>query len=198
MPPKQSMASDPPASMTSAIPDRTIWKASPIAWFDEAQAVDTVSAGPRSPCSMLTALAAALAIRRGDGEGVDATLTLLEHGPVAVVHCAKAAAAGPEEHACAQPGLTVKGQSRLNTASDAAITANCVKRSKRESCWRSKRAAGSKFLTCAPMRMWSRSASRMSERAYGAATLAHRLQRGWHVRSKGVDRAGPGDGDPAH
>jgi hypothetical protein len=45
---------------------------------------------------------------------VDATLTLLEHGPVAVVHCAKAAAAGPEEHACAQPGLTVKGQSRLN------------------------------------------------------------------------------------
>nr|WP_231565625.1 hypothetical protein [Paracoccus sanguinis] len=68
-PPKQSIASDPPASITRAAPERTIWKARPMAWFEEAQAVATVKAGPRSPNSMLTWLAAALFISFGTTKG---------------------------------------------------------------------------------------------------------------------------------
>ncbi len=52
-----------------AAPERTIWKASPIAWFDDAQAVATVKDGPRSAYSMLTWLAAALFISFGTTKG---------------------------------------------------------------------------------------------------------------------------------
>ena len=46
IPPKVSIDSDPPAIIVRAIPLRTIWNASPIAWLELAQAVETVSEGP--------------------------------------------------------------------------------------------------------------------------------------------------------
>ncbi len=38
-----------PATMSGAIPDCTIWNASPIAWVPVAQAVETVLLGPPMP-----------------------------------------------------------------------------------------------------------------------------------------------------
>jgi hypothetical protein len=43
------MASDLLASITGATPARTIWKASAIAWINEAQTLDTAKVGPRGP-----------------------------------------------------------------------------------------------------------------------------------------------------
>ena len=69
MPPKHSIDSEPPVTMTSHMPDRIIQNACPIAWFDEEQAVATVKLGPLRLNSMLTWLAAALFISFGTTKG---------------------------------------------------------------------------------------------------------------------------------
>ena len=68
-PPKQSIDSDPPVIMTGLTPERTKAKACAMAWFDEAQAVETVKDGPCRFHSMLIWLAAALFISRGTTKG---------------------------------------------------------------------------------------------------------------------------------
>ena len=68
-PPKQSIDSEPPVTITRLAPTARSWKAWPIAWFDEAQAVATVKDGPLRLYSMLTWLAAALFISFGTTKG---------------------------------------------------------------------------------------------------------------------------------
>ena len=63
------MDSDPPVTITGLMPERTMAKACAMAWFDEAQAVETVKDGPRRFHSMLTWLAAALFISLGTTKG---------------------------------------------------------------------------------------------------------------------------------
>lgn len=69
IPPKHSMLSLPPVSTTSAWPVRISPNACPIAWFDEAQAVDTVKLGPWMLWIIDRWLAAALFISRGTMKG---------------------------------------------------------------------------------------------------------------------------------
>ena len=68
-PPKHSIDSDPPVTITCAAPERTSQNAWPIAWFELAQAVATVKLGPLRFHSMLTWLAAALFISFGTTKG---------------------------------------------------------------------------------------------------------------------------------
>ena len=49
MVPKAMEASAPPVTATGALPERTIWNASPMAWVADAQALATTKAGPRNP-----------------------------------------------------------------------------------------------------------------------------------------------------
>ncbi len=63
------MDSDPPVTMTGDTPPCTIWNACAMAWFDEAQAVETVKEGPRRLNSIDTWLAAALFISLGTMNG---------------------------------------------------------------------------------------------------------------------------------
>ncbi len=64
-----TQASVPPATMTSALPLRIRWKASPIASAPAAHAVAAARLGPRKPCLMLTApageFASILVTRKG-------------------------------------------------------------------------------------------------------------------------------------
>src|SRR4051812_39305055 len=60
--PSLKVASLPPATATSHIPDRTIFDARPIACADDAHAVATVNAGPVIPNSIEIPLAPAFAI----------------------------------------------------------------------------------------------------------------------------------------
>lgn len=69
MPPKHSIASEPPVSITVAAPERTMLKAMPMAWLELAQAVATVKLGPSNPYSRLTCEVAALFISRGTTKG---------------------------------------------------------------------------------------------------------------------------------
>ena len=62
--PKVSAASYPPAMAAGAIPERTIWKARPMAWVPEAQAVEMLSTDPVTPSSMAMELAPELAMVR--------------------------------------------------------------------------------------------------------------------------------------
>src|SRR5512142_2326157 len=68
--PKLKGASLPPASATSAAPERTHQNACPMAWFDDEQAVEIVIDGPFSPRSMQIWLAPALAIVLGMVNGL--------------------------------------------------------------------------------------------------------------------------------
>src|SRR6056297_283008 len=68
-PPKVSIDSEPPVTMTREAPERTRLKACPIAWFDEAQAVATVKVGPLRFHCIETWLAAALFISFGTTKG---------------------------------------------------------------------------------------------------------------------------------
>ena len=63
------MLSDPPVTMAGDMPERTIWNACAIAWFDDAQAVETVKLGPLRLYSIDTWLAAALFISLGTTKG---------------------------------------------------------------------------------------------------------------------------------
>jgi len=62
-------ASVPPASAASARPARIIMAASPIAWFDDEQALEIDMTGPVRPKAMAAWLAAALLMRRGMVKG---------------------------------------------------------------------------------------------------------------------------------
>ena len=68
-PPKQSIASAPPVTITSASPLRISAIACPIAWFDDAQAVATVKDGPFRFHSIDRCAAAALFINFGTTKG---------------------------------------------------------------------------------------------------------------------------------
>ena len=68
-PPKHSIDSDPPVTMTRDTPLRIIQKAWPIAWFELAQAVATVKDGPLRLYCIETWLAAALFISFGTMKG---------------------------------------------------------------------------------------------------------------------------------
>ena len=63
------MDSEPPVTITRLAPERTIWKARPMAWFEDAQAVATVKEGPLRFHSIDTWLAAALFISFGTMKG---------------------------------------------------------------------------------------------------------------------------------
>ena len=63
--PKVMQASAPPVTAQSTWPERTIWKARPIAWVAEAQALATTKAGPRNPQCMEIWLAGAFTISFG-------------------------------------------------------------------------------------------------------------------------------------
>ena len=65
-----TQASVPPATMTSALPFRMRWKASPIASAPAAQAVAAARFGPRSLCRMLTAPAGEFASIRVTRNGL--------------------------------------------------------------------------------------------------------------------------------
>ncbi len=65
MPPKQSTDSVPPVTAASQVPPRIRWKAWPMAWFDDEQAVETEKAGPCSPCAIEIWLTGAFDISRG-------------------------------------------------------------------------------------------------------------------------------------
>ena len=68
-PPKHSMLSDPPVIIAVDMPERTMAKACAIAWFEDAQAVETVKLGPFRLNSIDTWLAAALFISFGTTKG---------------------------------------------------------------------------------------------------------------------------------
>ena len=63
--PRLMHASVPPATAASAIPERTIWKASPMAWVAEEHALTTPKDGPRRPTCIDTWLAGAFGISFG-------------------------------------------------------------------------------------------------------------------------------------
>ena len=63
--PTVMQASAPPVTAQPTWPDRTMWNASPMAWVDDAQALATANAGPRSPRSIEIWLAGAFAISFG-------------------------------------------------------------------------------------------------------------------------------------
>jgi hypothetical protein len=68
-PPKHSMDSEPPVTITGVIPPCTIWNACAIAWLDDAQAVETVKVGPLRLNSIDRCEAAALFINFGTTKG---------------------------------------------------------------------------------------------------------------------------------
>ena len=63
--PNVMQASVPPVTAQSTAPERTIWKAIPIACVAEAQALAIAKAGPRRPQCMEIWLAGALTIAFG-------------------------------------------------------------------------------------------------------------------------------------
>ena len=69
MKPSVSGASQPPATQTSSMPPRIIWKPTPMAWVADAQAEAMLKDGPRICASMQTWLAGALGIARGTKKG---------------------------------------------------------------------------------------------------------------------------------
>ena len=67
--PKAMEASAPPVTAQETAPERTIWKAIPIACVADAQALATVKVGPVKPKCMEIWLLAALTISRGIASG---------------------------------------------------------------------------------------------------------------------------------
>ena len=68
-PPKHSIDSDPPVTITGVAPPCTSWNACAIAWLELEQAVETVKLGPLRLNSIDTWLAAALFISLGTTKG---------------------------------------------------------------------------------------------------------------------------------
>jgi hypothetical protein len=67
--PRTRTASAPPHRATGAVPARTIWKARPMAWVADEQALTIPNDPPLMPQCMVTWLAGALAISRGTVSG---------------------------------------------------------------------------------------------------------------------------------
>src|SRR6185437_6683889 len=148
--PSVRQASVPPASATSATPERTSANACANAWLADEHALDTAKLGPVMPNSIDTCEAGALIIRRTIESGCKRGLcspyrrrepsSLVSSPPVPV----------PTTQALRwRRSPCAKSMPDCLAASRAATSANCETRSSRISFFESKCVAGSKSRTCA-------------------------------------------------
>jgi hypothetical protein len=127
--PRLKVASLPPAMARSVEPARTIQKAWPMAWPEEEQAVEMVKLGPVMPNSMEMWLAPALAMVLGMVSGCTRLWPSLYNSRKPMSSVLWPPTQDPVMMAAVSRSSGVQETPASATASRAAITANCAKRS---------------------------------------------------------------------